>query len=656
MWEKIPDAEWVENEQQLSEICQYLYNSGKQNGLAFDSETTGLSIWKDRPLMLSFSDGIRRVAMMATLIHHPWIKNALLENPEIPKIGTNIKFDKHMAANVGVQIKGPLRDTLVKSWLHNENRFGHGLKETAKDYCGIRMVEFKEIFPMRRATARAPGETAGEAILRVLADPEGRKKAIEYAGLDAFASHKVDSYLTNKLREESIAINYTLLDHFERWESPFTEVLWNMERRGITICTGFLRGLQDPLQKEMLQIEEEIAKLAGWVVNIRSVHQLRKLFFEQLKYTPIKMTDGGTTGNKHPSTDEEVLIHFLEQGCVFSKLIMEHRNISRTYSTYVEGTLEHVDPNLLLHTTLKQNGTVTGRLSSTEPNLHNIPRAKTDKYKLRSAITASPGKRLIVADYDQLQMKLMAHESEDPRMIEAIISGKDLHCVTVELMYGEKYDEVYAAKKSKFPNLVQEILLLKRQSAKATGFGLIFGIGPNKLAKQLTEELHRLVTREEAANDIKRYFNAFPGVQIFIRQTHAECREREYVQTILRRKRRLPQINARSGRGSGEDSKGIVAEAERQAVNSRIQGDEADVVKAAMLRAESDPILKQLGAELILQVHDELIWEIDDDPRVYKPAEKQVKTILEDPFCGYKLRVPLTTDAHSGYVWSDVKG
>lgn len=656
MWNMIPDAEWVENEQQLAAVGQYLLNSGKQNGLAYDTETTGLTTYSDVPLMLSFSDGIRRFAMMSDWLHHPWIKDALLQNEEIAKFGTNIKFDMHMTANAGVDLKGPVHDTLSMSWLHNENRFGHGLKDTAKDYCGIKMVDFKEIFPMRKGTAKVKGETPGEAIRRVLADPEGRKKAIEYAGLDAYATHRVHSYLKDRLQEESIGTNWTLWDHFISWEAPFTQTLWNMERRGFTICTGHLRTQKGPMEKAMLDIEGTIAQMAGWVVNINSTKQLRQLFFVQLGYEPIKYTDGGTTGNKQPSTDEEVLQAFVEKkGCPFAKLIMEHRKISKIYGTYIEGLLSWVDREMRIHTTLKQGGTVTGRLSSSEPNLQNIPRPKGDKFRIREAFTAAPGKRLVVADYDQLEMKLMAHFCGDPRMVEAIMSGKDLHCVTVSLMFGEIYDEVYAAKQTKEPSPEQEILLMKRQSAKAVGFGLIYGIGPMKLAGQLTDELKRLVTKEEAANDIKRYFAAFPGVDAFIRATHQACHRMEYVQTILGRKRRLPQINARGGASADEDAKGIVAEARRQSVNSIIQGTAADVAKAAMLRAEHDPVMRDIGAQLLMQIHDELIWEVDDHPDVISACRKRAKEIMEDPFPGFKLNVPLTTEAHDGYTWTEAK-
>ncbi len=365
MFNLIPPAEWVETEQQVAEMGQYLYNAGLQNGegIAYDTETTGLRIDQDIPVMLSFSDGIRRFAMMANWLHHPWIKDGLLENANISKIYSSAKFDRHMTANAGVVIKGKSYDTVVESWLHNENRYEHNLKVTAWDYCGIKMVDFKEVFPMRKASKHQPAESPGEAIQRKLADPEGRKQAIEYSGLDPYGSFKVHEYLKAQLIEENILPNWSLWDHYENWEVPFTDVLWNCERRGFSICTGHLKAQMGPMEKFMQEMEGKIAEMAGWYVNLNSVHQLRKLFFEQLKYEPIKWTDGGKSGIKQPSTDEEVLTTFADNGCPFSQLILENRKYAKIYGTYIKGMLEWVDSDLRIHTTLKQQGTVSGRLS-----------------------------------------------------------------------------------------------------------------------------------------------------------------------------------------------------------------------------------------------------------------------------------------------------
>jgi DNA polymerase-1 len=588
-------------------------------------------------------------------LFHPAIRDGLLGNDKIAKIGSDIKKDMHWVKNVGVDVIGEVRDTVVESWCHNENRFQHGLKEVADDYCGIKMVPFKEVFPMRKKTKYLPEESAGDAIMRVMADPEGKKRAIEYVGLDAFACWKVDEYLKTRLSTEYLREGYSYWDHFLSWETDFTRVLWNMERRGITICTGHLRAQKTPMEEAMAALVSKLAEMAGWPVNPGSPKQLGKLFFKQLGYTPIKWTKGGASAIKQPCTDEEVLAEFADNGCPFSKLIIEHRKLAKIHGTYVEGLLQWVDQELRIHTTLKQKGAVTGRLSSSDPNLQNIPRANTDKFKIRTAFVADPGYILIVADYDQLEMKLMAHFSGDPRMVDAINRGMDLHCYTVSLMFGEDYDEVFAAKKAKTPTDRQLVLQAMRQVAKAIGFGLIYGIGALKLAVQLSEELKREVTPEEAQLNIKKYFSGFQGVKAFIDDTHAQCKRTEFVQTILGVKRRLPQINARSGGSASENQKGIVAGAKRQSVNSIIQGTASNVAMAAMIRAEHDEILKALGAEMLLQVHDELIFSIIDEPERVARAKQRIKELMEDPFDGWKFNVPMTTEAKSGYTWTECK-
>lgn len=659
----IPPNEWIHTERQLVDAATYCYNVCQDGGvLGFDTETTGLRIDGDLPLIMSLSDGVRRFAFEFEYFgRHPWIVNGLMANTQVRKVGTNSKFDMHMLANAGVQVLGDVEDTVVQDWLHDENRWGHGLKETASDYLGLKMREFKEVFPMRKATAKVAGETPGDAIRRVLSDPATRPEAEEYAGLDPYASVRIRNHLKAKLQAEMIREGYSLWDHYLLWEVPFTRVLWNCERRGFMIGTGHLRGQMGPMEREMAEIEAEISRMAGWAVNTNSVPQLRRLLFEQVGHKPTKMTDGGKSGIKLPSTDEEVLTALAEGGCPYSQKIMAHRKLAKIYGTYIVGMLEKVDLENRIHTTLNQGGTVTGRLSSRDPNLQNIPRPGTDIFKIREAFTASCGKRLVVLDYDQLEMKLMAHFSQDAKMIDAILSGKDLHCFTVSLMFGIAYDEVVAAKKAsgkkKLEELTDRELLLVnyRQAAKAIGFGLIYGIGAKKLAVQLTEETGKEVTVEQAKFYIDNYFKVFPGVKAFIRGTHAYCQQTEYVQTMMGRFRRLPGINARGGSRDDDDGKGTAAEAKRQSVNTIIQGTAADIAKAAMLRVENDPELKSYGAEMLLQIHDELIFEIDDSDELAKKTLGRAKQIMEDPFNGYKLMVPLTVGGSSGYNWAEAK-
>jgi DNA polymerase-1 len=658
-WNLIPVCEWLDNESAVEEAGRYLNNSPRKM-VAFDTETTGLHVIRDYPLMLSLSDGVRRFACMwDPWGWHPAIKG-ILENPSIIKIGTSIKFDMHMCANRGVYVSGELRDTLVMDWMYDENRWNHDLKATARDHCGIKMKDFREVFPMFPKRKNRPPDTAGEAIMRKLSTPEGFAEAVEYAGLDAFASFKVHDYLEMKLKEELVPgrPNYTYWDLFLDLETDFTRVLWNMERRGFMIATGHLKSQIGPMEAEMEHIRGTIAQFLGRPLNPNSPKQLQEVFFGILNYTPIKYTGGGQSGIKQPSTDEEVLTHFADNGCPISNLILKHRSISKTKGTYIVGPLELVDDGLRLHTRLNQHGTVTSRLSSSEPNLQNLPRPGGDVYKIREAFVASPGKVLLVSDYEQLEMRLMAHFSQDPRMVQAILDGLDLHCYTVSLMYGVSYEEVLAAKKKKGDLTDREKMLLGyRQAAKATGFGLIYGIGPMKLGKDLSAELGRLIDLREAQNLIRMYFDIFQGVESFIKTTHRLCKQNEYVTTILGRKRRLPGINAQGGKDQDDDvnAKGVAAQAKRQSVNSIIQGTAAEIAKVCMIRSENDPDLRTLGVDLLLQIHDELIFELDDDVDVINLASKRIKDIMEDPFPGYKISVPLPTDYHIGYTWAEAK-
>lgn len=688
-WTALPPAEWLETEPEIIAASQYLQSSTPTTGLGFDTETTGLDIVRDRAILFSMSDGYRRFAAYAEpWLFHPAIRDALLNNPNIIKILTNAKFDRHMIANLGIPMVGPYHDTTVMDWLFNENRQGrHGLKETGRDYCSLQMVPFKDIFDPRRARKgckvskknpqgipAALAETAGEAIHRTMADPEGRLRAINYSGLDAFASVQVYNYLKARLQEIKMfpGEGRTLWDYFLAYEVPFTDVLWRLERRGFMIHTGHLLDQRGPMEEALRDIELRLAQWAQWPVNPNSPKQLQKLFFDQLQIKPTKMTSGGKSGNKQPSTDDEVLQKFVGEAHPiagpFAELILKHRGIAKIYGTYVEGLLGRVDTELRMHSTLNQHGTVTGRISSSDPNLQNIPRPKTDRFKIRKAFAAPPGRILVVSDYDQLEMKLMAHFSQDQKMIGAINNGMDLHCYTVHLMFGQRYEDAIGAKKAEKKKAEvpmtpeQEQLMLMRQSAKAVGFGLIYGAGANKIGHQLTEELKRLVDRKEAQGLIQRYFAAFPGVKEFIDNTKEYCHRHEYVQTFLGRFRRLPEINAGGTRkrfGQGDDEEqgnaGTAAMAERQSVNVIIQGTAADIAKTAMLIAEYDGIMDSLDARLLLQVHDELIWECPDEPEIIKQVEERAQQIMQSPFEPYPFSIPLTCEAHHGYTWESAK-
>lgn len=667
-WNLIPPSEWLETEAQIIEASNYLRFDGAvdtstgRKKMGIDTETTGLHYTRDFPLLLSLSDGVRRFACeWEPWGTHPAIKNALLENPDIINILTNAKFDMHMVGNRGVQILGDIRCTLVMDWLFDENRWNHDLKTTAREHCGIKMLDFKQVFPMNKKKKGQPDDTAGAAIKRVMADPAGRLRAIEYAGLDAYASVKVHDFLEDKLKQDFLHEDYSYWQYLLDWAQRFTRVLFNMERRGFKLATGHLRAQIGPMEEDIEQLNGEIAHLCGHPINPNSPKQLAKLFFEELDRKPIKYTKGGRTGIKSPSTDAEVMDRFAEDGCPYAQLIVDIRSLVKTKGTYIETPLELVDDNLRIHTQLKQHGTVTGRLSSKEPNLQNLPRPDGDNYRIREAFVAEPGKILLVRDYEQLEMRIMAHFSQDPRMTQAIRDGLDLHCYTVSLMYGEDYDEVFAAKKKSKDELTdRDIFLLGlRQAAKATGFGLIYGIGAKKLGLGLGKELGREFGVQESKELIRKYFDIFTGVESFIKGTHKSCQRDEFVRTIMGRKRRLPMINAGGGRRSrdGDDvnTSGIAAMAQRQSVNSIVQGSAADIAMAAMLLCEEDAELKALDSQMLMQVHDELIFEVWDTPEHKALTDKRVKHLMENPFGEFQLSVPIPTSGNYAYTWADAK-
>lgn len=658
----IPPAVLVETENEARQWLAYFDQSRHANGnaLGLDSETTGLAIHRDIVLVWSLSDGRQRICLDAKFLE---LFKPLLENPSVNLDLTNAKFDAHMFANTGLDISkaGEWRDTSHMSWLWNENRMGrHGLKECTSDFIGRRTPEFTEVFgkipvPKKGEVKKTPGD-----LIRVaMADPVRRFAASDYASLDAYNSTCLRAIFDEKLERELLPAGSpwgnNLREYFYRFEVPFTKVLWKMERRGIVVDKGYLESLDLPMRREMEEIEKAFAKAAGKVINLNSPIQLREFFYGTLKKAVTRMTDGGTTGNKQPSTDSDTLDEWAGQGCEHSQLLLRHRAISKIHGTYVKGLQEWIDQRLRIHSTLNQHGAVTGRLSSRDPNLQNIPRASEDRFKIREAFTHGPHKKLVVADYEQLEMRVMAHFSRDQKMIQAIIDGTDLHCLTVAEMYGIPYDDVKAAKKAESQYKEgkrgpltdrEEELLIYRQAAKATGFGIIYGIGGPGLAAQLTKATKKLVTPEEGTRLIDKWLNVFPGVRRYMEESKRAIRTEGCVRTVTDRPRRFGDVRSMS--------RSDQAQSERQAGNARIQGTAADMAKMAMLIAEYDPVLHSLGAELLLQVHDELIWECPDDDAVVEQVKKRVQEIMSRPL-GFDLAVPTPASAGAGHTWADAK-
>jgi DNA polymerase I-like protein with 3'-5' exonuclease and polymerase domains len=716
----IPPTNWVEKEKELQEAVKYL--NAKASLISVDIESSGLDPLDDYPIMFSISDGVERFAGMAEHLHYLGIKKFL--ESDITKTNSNIKIDAHWLANVGIKLGGDWWDTLVTDWLYDENREGkHGLKDCAWDHCGIKMKEFKEVFP------KPPGGgkyNAKEAIITTLSDPEGFIRAKQYSGLDAYANVKVLEFHRKKLKDiacftyEDGSI-YSLWDYFLRVEVPFTRVIWNMERRGIKISRGYLKELEVVATKRLAEVEAELVRKVGREINPKSPQQLRELFYKERGKIPTKWTTGGTKGNKEPSTDESRLREWAEKGDDIASIILEHRDISKLKNTYIVGLQEKAKLDDRIHPTFKQAGTVSGRLSCTDPNLQNIPTSgKT--FNLRKAFIASLGNVLIGADYSQIELVILAHCSADPSMLEAIRNGKDLHIVACHKIFGYDYNWGKAVKKKEGEvsyanlNFEEKKFMDSRSGIKKTWYGVVYGIGEDKLGSQLTDDF-RLTDPDARSkqcpscgtvypidwkDDYCEHVGAWPiknewvdtrmyrvGFQNIkpptktsgtvekiklkvIPRTVSPVEAAIYMKRLLEefpgvakylknqedladKNKYVQSLLGRYRRLPSVDSNVYKdkLKALRQSKNS-IQNSAADLLKLCMIEIENDQELKDLKTTMILTVHDELLFETPNNDNIDK-AEARIKYLMEKSFdnIAFELLVPIKAEPRHGDSWAD---
>lgn len=648
----LPTANWyaLDNpnlEGLVREVCD-------QKVVSIDTETTGLVSWKDIPLFWSMSWGERRVCMPASTL--PAFKWAF-EDPTKDWVFANAKYDCHILANVGTHFKGRILDTQVMHALIYEEQ-SHKLKDMAAQILGWRWSDFFDTFKPQMV-AQVNGENrreyVGEMLLRM--EKQDLSKLVEYASNDAYGTLKIYEKLKQELESENVYSLYpdtytTLADLFYKVEAPFTRVLFNCERKGIKLDLEFLKSIEEPVRRDIDLIERKISHLAGRPLNPNSPLQLREYFFDELKARPITMSKGGKTGVRNPSVDSGFLDYY-KNDIPMAGLILEHRELSKLLGTYIEGLQERVDPKGRVHTHFNQDVARTGRLSSSDPNLQNIKKAEDDKYHLRKAFIAEEGNELIVVDYEQLEMRLLAAAAMEPKMIQIFESGWDIHMGNAALVFGKKfnitYEDIQAAKKKdkkiKAGELPADAMTQKdidcifaRGAAKAIGFGLNYGMKEAKMAKDLG------ITPEEALGYIKEYMKTYPAVKGFYDEAIAETQKCGNAYTLLGRRRYLPEIlSDRADERWG---------AERKAVNNNIQGTAADEVRLAMLHCHYSGLEAQYGCWMLLQVHDELVFECPKETS--KIVQPIIRDCMEHPF-PTDLAVATPVSMGSGLNWLQAK-
>ena len=617
-----------------------------QPALSLDTETTGLVSWKDVPLYWSTAWDGKRATLHANILHH---FQPIFRDPRKSWVMANAKYDAHIVANVGCGLAGKFVDVQVMHSLLHEDK-PHDLKFIAKHVLGWTWADFQDTF------GKINKQQSPEQLIRK-AEKENMNLLIEYAANDAHGTwgsfkqlrYELQLANTHSLFRQIPPYIETLWDLFSKIEVPYTKVLWKMERRGIKVNRQVLETAEPEARKEIEAIEKEIAKQVGYVMNPGSNKQLQEYFFEKQGLQPFRWTKGGKSGVRKPSVDAIVMQKFAEDGDPVAKLCMKHSELSKLHGTYIVGLHELLDPKDRIHTRFNQDVARTGRLSSSGPNLQNIPKPENDKWSLRKAFITDPGKSIIAADYEQLEMRLLAAAALEKDMIEIFKKNWDIHMGNASLMYNLPYDDLEGAKKiekkikngdlpeSAMTDYVRKCLDA-RAAAKNIGFGLNYGMGANRLARQLG------CTKEEAEEKIERYKKTYPAVSQFYQEAVRETELTGYAFTILGRRRNVPEImsHQRSERALGE----------RVAINTQIQGSAADVCKMAQINLDKVGIAERYGCDMLLQVHDELVFECPDE--TLPDALIEIRDLMEHPFPD-DLTVHLAIDHGHGPSWGHAK-
>ncbi len=586
----------IETESDLREFAAKLMTLKE---FCFDSETTGINPLDSEIVALAFSwekaSGYLVAFPDSRKETHDRLEilRPVFENPGITKIGQNMKFDIQVLGNYGVDVKGPLFDTMIAHYLL-EPDMRHNMNLLSETYLNYSPVHIESLI----------GEKgAGQKNMRNVPVEQIREYAVE----DADVTYQLKDVFLPKIISEGLA------DLSESIEMPLIRVLADMERTGVRLNKDALKGIADGLREDIIALEKEIYTLAGTEFNISSPKQLGDILFIRLKLDD----KARVTKTKQFNTSEEILQRLTSRHPVIGK-VLEYRGLKKLLSTYVETLPELADKKTgRIHTSYNQAVASTGRLSSNNPNLQNIPVRDERGREIRKAFIPDEGKLFLSADYSQIELRLMAHLSKDRSMIDDFLSGSDIHAATAAKIFGVE---------------IKDVTREMRSRAKTANFGIIYGISSFGLSERLT------IGRKEARDLIDGYFSSYPGVKRYMDESIARARDLGYVTTMFGRRRYLRDIHSRNQVVRGN--------AERNAINAPIQGTAADIIKIAMVRISDRLKTEELASRMILQVHDELIFEV-----VPEELEKLRDIVIHEMTFAARLDVPLKVDWGTGANW-----
>jgi DNA polymerase-1 len=575
--------------------------------VGFDTETTSINYMEAELVGLSFAVADGEAAYLPVAHVYPDAPKQLdrktvlkllkpwLEDPGKSKVGHHLKYDAHVLSNYDIDLNGMRYDSMLESYVLNSTTTRHDLDSVARKYLGLETIHYEDV--------------AGKGVKQLRFDQVPLERAAPYAAEDADVTLRLHKTLWPQLKNTGV-----LADIYQNIEQPLVPVLGRMEKYGVQVDARLLGELSTEFAEKMAALVGQAHEAAGHPFNLGSPKQLQEVLFEELRLPVIRKTPKG-----QPSTAEDVLAE-LAPDYVLPQLILDYRSLSKLKSTYTDKLPLQINARTgRIHTSYHQAVAATGRLSSSDPNLQNIPIRTDEGRRIRQSFTAPEDFVLLAADYSQIELRIMAHVSGDRGLLTAFADERDIHQATAAEVFGLPLEEVT-------PD--------QRRSAKAINFGLIYGMSAFGLARQLG------ISRNQAQEYVDQYFGRYPGVKDYMEATRAGAKKNGYVETVSGRRLYLPEINARQAQRRQY--------AERSAINAPMQGTAADIIKMAMITVDAWLLEERINARLIMQVHDELVLE------VHREYVETVRTrVAELMSAAANLRVALKVDIGVGNNWDE---